>query len=74
MKRVTGIGGIFFKSDNPENLYNWYERHLGIQREAHGQAATFAWRGKEDPNEEGTTVWCVFRAPPSTSIRASPPS
>jgi hypothetical protein len=37
MKRVTGIGGIFFKSENPQPLYLWYEKHLGIQREPHGQ-------------------------------------
>jgi len=29
MERVTGIGGIFFKSDNPSELYKWYEKHLG---------------------------------------------
>jgi hypothetical protein len=39
MKRVPGIGGIFFKSENPEELYPWYEKHLGIEREAHGQGA-----------------------------------
>ncbi len=44
MKRVTGIGGIFFKSENPQKLYEWYEKHLGIQREAHGQGAEFHWR------------------------------
>ena len=32
MKRVTGIGGIFFKSDHPEQLYAWYEKHLGLKR------------------------------------------
>ena len=35
MKRVTGIGGIFFESKNPAKLYQWYERHLGIKREPH---------------------------------------
>ena len=32
MKRVTGIGGIFFKSENPDQLYAWYEKHLGLKR------------------------------------------
>jgi hypothetical protein len=32
MKRVTGIGGIFFKSPDPARLFAWYERHLGIER------------------------------------------
>ncbi len=40
MKRVTGIGGIFFKSESPPQLYDWYEKHLGIQRESHGQGAS----------------------------------
>ncbi len=30
MKRVTGIGGIFFKSYNPDKLCEWYRQHLGI--------------------------------------------
>jgi len=32
MKRVTGIGGIFFKSPNPAELLAWYEKHFGIER------------------------------------------
>lgn len=59
MERVTGIGGIFFKSDDPERLYNWYERHLGIKREPHG-AVEFLWRSKNDPAEDCMTVWSVF--------------
>jgi predicted enzyme related to lactoylglutathione lyase len=59
MKRVTGIGGIFFKSDDPKKLYEWYETHLGIQREPHG-SAMFEWRELNDPNQTGTTVWSVF--------------
>jgi len=33
MKRVTDIGGVLFKSDDPEKLYQWYEKHVGITRE-----------------------------------------
>jgi len=58
MKRVTGIGGIFFKSDNPEKLYQWYEKHLGIFREPHGQGAAFRWR--ECDAVEGLTAWAIF--------------
>ena len=47
MKRVTGIGGVFFKSSNPE-LYQWYEKHLGIQRTPDGSGAVFEWRDAED--------------------------
>lgn len=30
MARVTGIGGLFFRADDPQMLAAWYERHLGI--------------------------------------------
>ncbi len=60
MKRVTGIGGIFFKSENPERLYGWYERHLGIQRGADGSGVTFEWRDASDPKTQGITVWSIF--------------
>ena len=67
MKRVTGIGGIFFKSENPPQLYDWYEKHLGIQRESHGQCASFPWRelhGADgtEPGPEGSTAWSIFPA------------
>jgi hypothetical protein len=32
MKRVTGIGGIFFESSDPERLPAWYPQHLGLSR------------------------------------------
>ncbi len=65
MKRVTGIGGIFFKSENPKQLYEWYEKHLGIQREPHGQGASFHWLepsapGATEPGPEGVTAWSIF--------------
>jgi predicted enzyme related to lactoylglutathione lyase len=58
MKRVTGIGGIFFKADQPDALRAWYKRHLGIPIEEHG--ATFMWREDEDPDRRGMTVWSIF--------------
>jgi len=60
MKRVTGIGGVSFKSDDPEKLYQWYEKHLGIQREPHGQGASFHWREADDSAKEGLTAWSIF--------------
>jgi predicted enzyme related to lactoylglutathione lyase len=60
MKRVTGIGGIFFKAENPEKLYEWYEKHLGIMREPHGQGAMLHWREDENPERRGGTVWALF--------------
>jgi predicted enzyme related to lactoylglutathione lyase len=54
MQRVTGIGGVFFKAEDPEKLYQWYEKHLGITRQ-HGYVA-FQWN---DP--EGLTAWSIFK-------------
>jgi predicted enzyme related to lactoylglutathione lyase len=64
MKRVTGIGGIFFKSENAPQLYDWYEKHLGIQRDQHGCAA-FPWLEMQapdgtQPGPEGATAWSIF--------------
>ncbi len=60
MKRVTGIGGIFLQAENPESLYEWYEKHLGIKREPHGQGAMLHWREDENPERRGGTVWALF--------------
>jgi predicted enzyme related to lactoylglutathione lyase len=60
VKRVTGIGGIFFKAENPGQLYEWYEKHLGIQREPHGYGALLHWREDENPERRGETVWALF--------------
>ena len=59
MKRTTGLGGIFFKADNPEQLYAWYEKHLGLQRQGQ-EAVVFNWRQADDPQKSGMTVWSIF--------------
>jgi catechol 2,3-dioxygenase-like lactoylglutathione lyase family enzyme len=59
MKRVTGIGGIFFKSKDPKALGAWYKKHLGIEVEEWG-GATFRWNGADNPEGGGTTAWCPF--------------
>ena len=61
MKRVTGIGGIFFKAQNPEKLRSWYETHLGMPVESWG-GLQFHWRQDEDRERRGSTVWTVFGA------------
>jgi len=55
MARVRGIGGVFFKSENPEALRAWYARHLGIVSEGDTGMA-FQWNH--------CTAWCIF---PSTT-------
>ena len=59
MKRVTGIGGIFFKSKDPDELRKWYRTHLGIESEKES-AAIFKWRKLDDPKSERYTVWSPF--------------
>ena len=58
MKRVTGIGGVFFKAQDPNAMKEWYRKHLGIDAGDYG--ATFDWRETEDPQKEGQTVWTLF--------------
>lgn len=58
MKRVTGIGGIFFKSKNPEKTKEWYRKHLGIESGKYG--GTFEWRHSADGTKKGFTVWSPF--------------
>ena len=56
MKRVTGIGGVFFKSADPKALAEWYRVHLGLPVEAWGGAA-FPWSGPDNPTGQGATMW-----------------
>lgn len=58
MKKVTGIGGIFFKSKDPNQLRQWYTQNLGFEANAYG--STFQWRKSEDPDQTGLTVWNPF--------------
>lgn len=59
MKRVVGIGGIFFKSKDPEALRAWYRTHLGMDIQDWGGMA-FPWCTPEHPNPDGSTIWSVF--------------
>ena len=58
MKRVTGIGGIFFQSPDPKALGEWYRAHLGLDVSEWG-GAVFHWGG--EGSEAGTTIWSAFR-------------
>lgn len=58
MKRVTGIGGIFFKVKDAPSLQAWYKRHLGIDVQVWGGAA-FDWTDAEGKPVAGTTAWCI---------------
>ena len=60
MKRVIGVGGVFFKSKDPAALRAWYQKHLGIESETWG--ATFNWETPETKaqNKEFSTAWNPF--------------
>lgn len=57
MKRVIGIGGIFFKSKDPKALRAWYHQHLGINSEEWG--AQFS---VQDLKPDSYQVWNPFKA------------
>ena len=58
MKRVTGIGGVFFHARDPVALRAWYKLHLGIDVQEWGGAA-FTWTNAEGQPTAGTTVWNI---------------
>ena len=60
MRRVTGIGGVFLKAKDPQAMYAWYERHLGIRPDADGSGVSFQW--KDDHDGAGMTIWSIFKA------------
>ncbi len=58
MKRVTGIGGIFFKAKDPATLRAWYKNHLGVDVKVWGGAA-FSWSDADGKPVGGTTAWSI---------------
>ena len=58
-KRVTGLGGIFFKCADPKAQREWYSKHLGVPATEYG--AVFKWREDENPEKKGQTVWNPFK-------------
>jgi predicted enzyme related to lactoylglutathione lyase len=58
MKKVTGLGGIFFKCDNPQAMNEWYAKNLGLTTSEYG--TTFDWRQSDDPSKTGSTSWSTF--------------
>ena len=61
MKRVTGIGGIFFAAKDPKALGAWYKKHLGIDVQEWG-GAVFRWADDAGQPTGGTTIWSVGSA------------
>lgn len=58
MKKVTGIGGIFFKCKDPKKTTEWYQKHLGLNTNPYG--ATFEWYESPDSTKKAQTQWTPF--------------
>ena len=58
MKKVTGIGGIFFKCKDTKAINEWYKTHLGFETSPYG--TNFEWRQSDDNTKKGLTVWNPF--------------
>lgn len=61
-KRVTGLGGVFFKTPDPKKIRDWYAKHLGMEMSDYG--SSFEWKeiGKENAAVPATTAWNPFDA------------
>ena len=54
--RVTGIGGLFFKTESPKKTKDWYQKHLGFNTDQWG--CTFWW--KDNEGNKASTQWSPF--------------
>jgi predicted enzyme related to lactoylglutathione lyase len=59
-KRVTGLGGVFFKAEDPKNLTQWYDQHLGLNF-GKNSYQSFKWRDRNNPDAIGRTEFSVFK-------------
>lgn len=58
MKRVTGLGGVFFKTEDQKKTKDWYKNHLGLNTDDYG--CTFWW--KDEENKKCATQWSPFKS------------
>lgn len=58
-KKVTGIGGIFFKCKDPKMIREWYRDNLGFTINDYG--TVFEWRQGADTLKKGFTQWSPFK-------------
>lgn len=61
MKRVTGLGGVFFKTTDPKKMKEWYGKHLGLPVDEYG--ASFRWIDINDKEAKAPalTAWSPFK-------------
>lgn len=69
--RILGIGGIFFKSANKQQMQEWYAKNLGLADNLGGYGVMLSWREKDNPESEQMTVWSIF---PSDTKKFEPSS
>jgi len=62
MRHITGIGGIFFKANDPEKLGEWYRKHLGLDVEEFGGVTFRENEAAEGSRRQAYTVWSPFAA------------
>lgn len=58
-KKVTGIGGVFFKVKDPDKTKEWYAKNLGLNTGQYGTG--FEWRSSEKPDQKGFTQWSPMK-------------
>ncbi len=58
MKKVTSVGGVFFKCKNPEAQMEWYQKYLGLVMDKYG--TSFEWRHADNKEQKGFTAWSPF--------------
>jgi len=58
MKKVTGIGGIFFKCKDPDKMKEWYGKNLGLVTNEYG--SLFEFRQTDEPNQKCYLQWSPF--------------
>ncbi|MBS3915399.1 MAG: VOC family protein [Bacteroidetes bacterium] len=56
---ITGIGGVFFRTSDPDKTRNWYQETFGLKMESWG--CIFKWRDYENPSNPGSTTWGPFK-------------
>jgi predicted enzyme related to lactoylglutathione lyase len=59
MKKVTGVGGIFFKCQNPAEMKDWYGKNLGLPVSQWG--VKFEFRDIDNPDKKGSLAWSTFK-------------
>jgi len=59
IKKVTGLGGIFFKCKDPKKIREWYQTNLGLNTNQYG--TVFEWYQGADNTRKGFTQWSPFK-------------